>query len=81
MPELLPSDLPPVLNTEEAASYLRIHPRTLTRMARDGEIPGLQIGRHWRFRRADLDAWVDSKVSSAAKLTALSALTEKGGLA
>jgi len=81
MPELLPSDLPPVLNTEEAASYLRIHPRTLTRMARHGEIPGLQIGRHWRFRRADLDAWVDSKVSSAAKLRALSALTEKGGLA
>lgn len=80
MPERLPPDLPPVLNTEEAAGYLRIHPRTLTRMARDGEIPGLQIGRHWRFRRGDLDAWVDSKVSSAAKLKALSAATEKGGL-
>jgi len=42
MPERLPPNLPPVLNTEEAASYLRIHPRTLTRMAREGEIPGPQ---------------------------------------
>ena len=81
MPETWASEPPPILNTGEAAGYLRLHPRTLTRMAREGEIPGLQIGRHWRFRRADLDAWVDSKVSSAAKLKALSALTEKGGLA
>ena len=75
------ADLSPFLTTEEGASYLRIHPRTLARMARLGEIPGLQIGRQWRFRRADLDAWVDSKISSGAKLTALSALTEKGDLA
>jgi len=33
------------------------------------------------LRRADLDAWADSKISSGAKLTALSALTEKGDLA
>jgi len=74
-------DLSPFLTTEEAASYLRIHPRTLARKALLGQIPGLQIGRHWRFRRADLDAWADSKISSGSKLTALSALTEKGDLA
>ncbi len=74
-------DLSPFLTTEEAASYLRIHPRTLARKARLREIPGLQIGRQWRFRRADLDAWVDSKISSGSKLKTLSALTEKGDLA
>ena len=81
MSERQVGDLSPFLTTEEAASYLRIHPRTLARMARHGEIPGLQIGRQWRFRRGDLDAWVDSKISSGTKLKTLSALTEKGDLA
>ena len=54
----------PIWNSGEAAQYLRIHPRTLTRMARRGEIPSIQIGRLWRFRRIDLDDWLTSKVSS-----------------
>lgn len=54
----------PIWNSGEAARYLRIHPRTLTRMARRREIPSIQIGRLWRFRRIDLDAWLNNKVSS-----------------
>ena len=45
MSERQVGDLSPFLTTEEGASYLRIHPRTLARMARHAEIPGLQIGR------------------------------------
>ena len=71
----------PLLNSQQAARYLGVHPRTLTRLARDGEIPALQIGRHWRFRISDLDAWTQSKISCSAKLKALSASTEKGDLA
>ena len=81
MSERQVGDLSPFLTTEEGASYLRIHPRTLARKARLGDIPAFQIGRQWRFRRADLDAWVASKISSGTKLKALSALTEKGDLA
>ena len=55
----------PIWNSIEAAEYLRIHPRTLTRMARNGEIPSIQIGRLWRFRQSDLDAWLTRKVNSA----------------
>ena len=54
----------PIWNSIEAAEYLRIHPRTLTRMARNGEIPSIQIGRLWRFRQSDLDAWLTRKVNS-----------------
>ena len=61
MSERQVGDLSPFLTTEEGASYLRIHSRTLARMARLGEIPAFQIGRHWRFRRADLDAWADPR--------------------
>ena len=54
-----------IWNSVEAAEYLRIHPRTLKRMARNGEIPSIQIGRLWRFRQSDLDAWLTRKVNSA----------------
>lgn len=58
----------PIWDSETAAAYLQIHPRTLTRMARNGEIPGFQIGTHWRFRASDLDEWMRSKVISNSKL-------------
>jgi excisionase family DNA binding protein len=53
-----------IWNSCEAAQYLRIHPRTLVRLARRGEIPSIQIGRLWRFRRSDLDDWLTSKINS-----------------
>ena len=39
-----------LLDSDEAAALLRIHPKTLQKMARNGEISGVQIGRVWRFR-------------------------------
>lgn len=52
----------PLLDATEAAKLLRIHPKTLRTKARRGEIPGIQIGRVWRFRATALDHWV-KKVS------------------
>lgn len=49
----------PLLDSTEAASLLRIHPKTLQRMARNGEIAGIQIGRLWRFRASVLDSWLN----------------------
>lgn len=55
----------PLLNTEEGASLLGgIHPKTLQRMARRGEIPGYQIAHRWYFRASELDAWLKSRVNS-----------------
>jgi excisionase family DNA binding protein len=48
----------PLLDSDEAAQLLKIHPKTLQRMARQKEIPGVQIGRLWRFRRSELNAWL-----------------------
>ena len=47
------------LTTEEVLVYLRTTPRTIYRLIRSGELPAVRIGRQWRFRRADLDAWVE----------------------
>lgn len=47
------------LTTEEVLAYLRITPRTIYRLIRSGELPAMRIGRQWRFRRSDLDAWLE----------------------
>lgn len=52
----------PLLDSDEAAQLLKIHPKTLQRMARRGEIPGVQVGRLWRFRRSELNAWVEKLI-------------------
>ena len=53
-----------VLNTEEAAALLQIHPKTLQRMARQGVVPAFRIGGLWRFRASSLDQWLRSGLCS-----------------
>jgi excisionase family DNA binding protein len=47
------------LTTEEVLSCLKVNPRTIYRLIKTGDLPAVRIGRQWRFRRADLDAWID----------------------
>lgn len=51
----------PLLDSEEAAELLRIHPKTLQRMARNRDIQGIQVGKLWRFRASDLEGWLKAK--------------------
>jgi excisionase family DNA binding protein len=48
----------PLLNDRQAAELLGIHPKTLQRCARTGQIPAHRIGRFWRYRASELDAWL-----------------------
>lgn len=49
----------PLLDSDEAAALLKIHPKTLQRKARRGEITGIQIGKLWRFRASALNEWLE----------------------
>lgn len=49
----------PLLDTEEAAKLLRMHPRTLRTKARHGMIPAIQVGKRWRFRVSMLNQWLE----------------------
>ncbi|MGD0183575.1 MAG: helix-turn-helix domain-containing protein [Terriglobales bacterium] len=44
---------------------LQIHPKTLQRLARKGEIRAMRIGKLWRFRASDLDARVHLRLKVA----------------
>ena len=52
-----------LLTPSEAAVYLRISVATLLRRSRTLEIPGVRVGKLWRYRKLDLDEWLASKVS------------------
>jgi excisionase family DNA binding protein len=55
----------PYLTSAEAIAYLRTTPRTLYRRLAQGEIPAVRMGHQWRFRKADLDAWIARQSSAA----------------
>jgi excisionase family DNA binding protein len=54
-----------LVDSREAAALLQIHPKTLQRLARKGEIRAMRIGKLWRFRTSDLDAWVHLRLKLA----------------
>ncbi len=53
----------PLLDSDQAAAILLLHPKTLQRMARRGDIRALQIGKVWRFRASVLDEWIQRKLA------------------
>ena len=55
------------LTTEEVLEYLNVNLRTVYRLIKAGSIPAIRVGRQWRFRKRDLDKWLDSQRIGDAK--------------
>ncbi len=49
------------LTTEEVLEYLQVNLRTVYRLIKAGKIPAVRVGRQWRFRKRDIDAWLDAQ--------------------
>jgi excisionase family DNA binding protein len=49
------------LTTEEVLEYLQVNLRTIYRLIKAGKIPAVRVGRQWRFRKRDIDAWLDAQ--------------------
>jgi excisionase family DNA binding protein len=71
----LPDTLPTLLNAEQVAEYLGLHKVTVLKFARAGKLPGLKVGREWRFQADDMRAWLaarqEERADSVARFTAL----------
>jgi excisionase family DNA binding protein len=50
------TDFEPLLDDLQAAGLLGIHPKTLQRLARAGEIPAHRIGMFWRYRPSEINS-------------------------
>ena len=52
----------PLITADRAAELLKLHPKTVKRLAQAGKLPGMKIGRVWRFRESSLDAWASPQL-------------------
>jgi excisionase family DNA binding protein len=54
------------LTTDEVLKYLQVNLRTIYRLIKAGKLPAVRVGRQWRFRTKDLDAWLESQRHASA---------------
>lgn len=55
------------LTTDEVLEYLQVNLRTVYRLIKAGKLPAVRVGRQWRFRKGDLDAWLESQRARTAR--------------
>jgi excisionase family DNA binding protein len=66
------------LTTEEVLEYLQVNLRTVYRLIKAGKIPAVRVGRQWRFRKRDIDSWLDSQRNGPAVPTATNGHAREG---
>jgi len=44
-----------ILNIKEVSDYLKIPVSTVYKLAQDGKVPAVKVGKHWRFLKRDLE--------------------------
>jgi excisionase family DNA binding protein len=49
------------MTTEEVLAYLHVTQRTIYRLIKAGRIPAVRVGRQWRFRKQDVDRWLEQQ--------------------
>lgn len=59
MPTNLPDD---ILTIKQLSEYLMVSEKTIYRMLEKNNLPGIRVGGQWRFRKRDIDAWIDNQV-------------------
>lgn len=47
------------LTIKELAKYLNVTERTIYNLLERGELPGFKVGANWRFRKEDIDKWIE----------------------
>jgi PTS system nitrogen regulatory IIA component len=56
-----------ILTIEEVAKYLRVSERTVYDWAQKGEIPSGKIGTVWRFKKTEIEKWVNDRLSTGSR--------------
>jgi len=46
-----------IMTVADLSEYLRVHPSTIYKLLRSGELPGFKVGSDWRFNTEIIDRW------------------------
>jgi excisionase family DNA binding protein len=57
----------PAMTVRDVAGYLNVDEKTVYRLTQRGHLPGFKVAGAWRFKRKDIDVWIDRQKSAAAR--------------
>lgn len=49
------------MTVRDVALYLKVDEKTVYRLAQRGELPGFKVAGTWRFKRTDIEAWIEQR--------------------
>jgi excisionase family DNA binding protein len=55
-----------LLTLSEVSTFLKVPKSTIYKLARERRLPGHKVGKHWRFVREEIEAWVQNAGGEAA---------------
>lgn len=73
------SDSNAVLTVKELAEYLKLHPTTVYRLLKAGQVPAFRVGSDWRFNREEIDLWLNELEKNPKVLSVLGQPDQTGG--
>jgi excisionase family DNA binding protein len=53
-----------MMTLRELAAYLKMPEKTLYRLAAESKVPGFKVGASWRFRKSEIDKWIERQEKS-----------------
>jgi len=56
-----------IMTIREVAEYLKLTEKTAYRLAAERKIPGFKVGGAWRFRRGEIDKWIEQQSAEMKK--------------
>lgn len=57
-----------LLTLDDLSAYLQLSKSSLYKLVQKGEVPGLKVGKHWRFRKETIDRWIARNEQESKKL-------------
>jgi len=55
------------MTVRDVANFLNVDEKTVYRLAQRGELPGFKVAGTWRFKREDIDQWVEEQKRAAGR--------------
>jgi excisionase family DNA binding protein len=54
-----------IMTVHDVAEYLRLSEAKVYKMANEGRVPALRMGKAWRFKKELIDEWIRRETESA----------------